>query len=83
MTKAVAGELLSKVALLTDLEALDISYSWVSETCLPLSTALSLACAHSVWGTLAVFWVADSDIRHWQGINFQFHVNESHAGGLR
>ena len=39
--KTGAGELLSEVAQLTDLEDLDMIQSWVSETCLPLSTALS------------------------------------------
>ena len=49
--KAVAGELLSEVAQLTDLDTLHFGYScttlnptWVSETCLTLSTALSLLC---------------------------------------
>ena len=47
--RAVAGELLSELAQLTDLETLNLDYSStalnprrVSETCLPLSTALSL-----------------------------------------
>ena len=49
--RAVAGELLSELAQLTDLETLNLDYSStalnprrVSETCLPLSTALSLPC---------------------------------------
>ena len=49
--RAIAGDLLSELAQLTDLEALDLGYSCmdlnpsrVSESCLPLSTALSLPC---------------------------------------
>ena len=44
----VAGELLSEVAQLTDLEDLEMDLSWVSGACLPLSTATSTACTQQL-----------------------------------